>query len=47
MYTIIDRRKVNRARVDETAQAAQGGPSAPPRTGGGGEAASIHRLGDG
>jgi len=28
MYTIIDRRKVNRARVDETAQAAQGGSTA-------------------
>lgn len=28
MYTIIDRRKVNRARVDETAQAAQSGPTA-------------------
>jgi len=28
MYTIIDRRKVNRARVHETARAAQGGPTA-------------------
>ncbi len=28
MYTIIDRRKANRARVDETVQASQGGATA-------------------
>ncbi len=28
-------------------QARQGPPTAPPRTGGGGEASFIHRLGDG